>query len=136
MRSVSIALLEAIDRRLCALVSGTKANYIGFIFADLEAEFSALCIISIAGDITSVTNFHANFKGFSSVLCWKANACVLAVVDADASGGIFKCISQLEQVNAFVSGLRRTKRNWVTVTEDGTITTTKNGRSIQFGQSA
>jgi hypothetical protein len=61
MRSVSIALLQAVDQRLCALVHMTKTAYIGVSFGDLFANYSDLYNI-VPGSRDSLNCFKAKFK--------------------------------------------------------------------------
>ena len=105
MRSVSIALLEAIDRRLCALVSRTENSFIGLKLAELNSTYARTYLIFPAGDV-SKDNFWKKYKGLNGRLCCNDNACDLAISDVygDVSECImFRCSSSSADVNLFIS---------------------------------
>ena len=134
MRSVSIALLEAIDHRLCALVSKTENSFIGLKLSELNSTYENTYLISPADDV-SRDNFWRKYRGLNGRLCCKGSACDLAISDLYGNVSeciMFKCSSSSADVNLFISRFPDKRESvYVSVSEDGTLTL--DCYSIRFG---
>ncbi len=120
MRSVSIALLQAVDQRLCALVHMTKTAYIGVSFKDLSANYTdRYDIAPLSG--SSFNDFKAKFRYYDGMICCKGDVCVLAVPDENKDYRVYTCKSSLTQVQAFTTKCKKLGVNNVFVEADGAI---------------
>ncbi len=133
MRSVSIALLQAIDQRLCALVHMTKTAYIGVSYEDLFANYTNCYKIEPdPGD--SLVHYEAKFKCHDGIICCKDDVCVLAVQDANGQYHVYTCTSSSSRVQAFVQAFTTNYEDsdggTVSVSADGAISI--GGCSIKF----
>jgi hypothetical protein len=129
MRSVSIALLQAVDQRLCALVHMTKTAYIGVSFHGLFTDYSDLYNIEPASG-PDRDRFKANFIYHDGIICCKGDVCVLAVPDKDRWYRVYTCTSFPYQVQAFTKNCIKLGGNTVSVSADGAISI--GGCSIKF----
>ncbi len=130
MCSVSIALLQAIDQRLFALVHMTKTAYLDCSAAELERKYAEVEQYDITPLSTSLPFFQRKFRYNAGRLFFNGDACVLAVPDDDHWYREYQCVSDSEHVQAFReicrrSGLDYVHRqhgvNFVNVSEDGAI---------------
>ncbi len=129
MRSMSIALLQAVDQRLCALVHLTKTAYIGVSFQDLLANYTDLYDITpLSG--SSFNYFKEKFIYHHGILCCIGDVCVLAVPDEDRWYRVYTCTSYSYQVQQFTTNCIKKGGNAVSVSADGAITI--GGCSIKF----
>ena len=136
---VSDARLEAIDQRLCALVSRINPSvYLGIEYKDykgLSDNYPRIYRIYPGGD-SHLMDLKKIFGGggHPSMLCCKGDECDLAVGSEgpkNRSYTILKCVSSPHSISDFLNGLEPGRDNPVSVSADGTISI-KDGRSIQF----
>jgi hypothetical protein len=120
MRSVSIALLQAVDQRLCALVHMTKKIIIAVTYDDLRENYSDLYNI-VPGSMDCLDFFKAKYNNNRGMICCKGDVCVLAIQDANRQYSVYTCTSSSSQVKAFTQNCDDCKVNYVSVFSDGAI---------------
>ncbi len=133
MHSASVALLEAIDQRLCALIYRTDTGYIGVSFEDLQKEYNDPYTIKIerSAGSQSIKNFETQFNAHDGLIWHKDGTCVLSVADRNTVRRVIRCISNPQKVKAFIRGLYTTEDSWVSVTDDKCLVN-NDGNAIQF----
>jgi hypothetical protein len=137
MRSVSIALLQVIDQRLCALISRTNTSYLGVALADREAAIKKhKFVYRIAGDgDVNKERLNQRFGKLEDtacvVFCRSGGTGDLTVKGGVGDYPIFKCSSVSSVMQDFSIYCDSGAVNLVNVSEDGT-TITLNDKSIQF----
>ena len=138
MRSVSIALLEAIDRRLCALVSRTNTSYLGASLAERDEVIKEhkRCVYELEGktkdDVKKLQGRGGiDENGGCVVFCFSKGVGVLTVKGGDKDYLIIKCSSLASVMQLFAMGCSNTVVNKVAISDDKK-TITLNGQSIEF----
>jgi hypothetical protein len=137
MRSVSIALLEAIDQRLFDLVSRTNASYLGASSAEREALIEKHTFVY---EITGKTeDDNEKLRGLLGpletrgcvVFCFSKGVGELTVKGGSNDYPIVHCLSFASVMQLFSIECSNSKVNKVDISPNGR-TISLNGQSIEF----
>ena len=99
MHSLSCALLEAIDERLCSLISEPKKQYLDLSFDDIQTMYTRNCEVGGGGTLGS---FFRVFGVTDGYLCFNKAGSVLAIETSDGYYRTFTCTSSCEDVESFL----------------------------------
>jgi hypothetical protein len=137
MRSVSIALLQAIDQRLCALISRTNSCFLGELLDGRNRVIEKFnFVFEIAGKgvndkIMLVERFGELNDGGCVVFCFSSGASILTVKGGKKDCPVIQCTSLSSVMQLFSMECNKSKVNLVEVSP-GVKTITLNGQSIAF----